>query len=92
MATWMPPTVPQGRLHGVSRERRGTAHPPRQAFDLGHLRTYKRRYEIPLPHTGAEQPGGLSVPRPASPNIERPPPAGRCLGDSRVGGRIHGVC
>ncbi|QWN21685.1 hypothetical protein DGM98_17530 [Xanthomonas citri] len=65
LATWMPPTSPQARFHGVSGERRGTAHPPRQAFDLRHLTTYERRYEISVPHTGAEQSGGLPVPTPA---------------------------
>ncbi|RFF67447.1 hypothetical protein D0A40_09505 [Xanthomonas campestris pv. raphani] len=30
MAAWMPPTSPQGRVHGVSRERWGAAHPANQ--------------------------------------------------------------
>ncbi|SON84999.1 hypothetical protein XFF6166_670151 [Xanthomonas citri pv. fuscans] len=56
---------PPGTVSRRVRRRRGTAHPPRQAFDLRHLTTYERRYEISVPHTGAEQSGGLPVPTPA---------------------------
>ncbi|RFF57128.1 hypothetical protein D0A36_04685 [Xanthomonas campestris] len=30
LAAWMPPSSPQGRVHGVSRERWGAAHPANQ--------------------------------------------------------------